>query len=110
MVFSQFCITIELGMVKKLYVGNLPYSVTEDTLWGVFSSFGEVKSINLIIDRDSGRSKGFAFVEMFHDKDAEQAINGLKTYKLDKRQIRVSEAKTSKSNNNFRERRFPSRY
>jgi len=62
-------------MEAKLYVGNLPYSTTEDDLRSLFSEAGTVKSVALITDRDSGRSKGFGFVEMGSAEEAERAIS-----------------------------------
>ncbi|MDZ4784491.1 MAG: RNA-binding protein, partial [bacterium] len=61
-------------MGKKLYVGNLPYSATEQTLRDIFSRCGTVESLNLITDRETGQPKGFAFVEMSSDEEAERAI------------------------------------
>ena len=62
-------------METKLFVGNLPYSATEDDLRGVFAQAGEVQSVNVIKDRDTGRAKGFAFVEMSTQAEAEKAIS-----------------------------------
>ncbi|MGB5468655.1 MAG: RNA-binding protein, partial [Sedimenticolaceae bacterium] len=61
----------------NIYVGNLAYTVTEDELREAFSAFGEVSRANVIMDRDTGRSKGFGFVEMPDDSQAEAAIAGL---------------------------------
>jgi len=80
-------------MVKKVYVGNLSYHTTEDTLRTLFSEFGEVSSVNLITDRQSGRSKGFAFVEMTTNEAAQAAITGLSGKSLDGREITVAEAR-----------------
>lgn len=80
-------------MVKKVYVGNLSYHTTEDTLRTLFSEFGEVSSVNLITDRQSGRSKGFAFVEMSTNEAAQAAIAGLSGKSLDGREITVAEAR-----------------
>ena len=77
----------------KLYVGNLPYQCTEQDLRGAFSKFGEVASVSLITDRDTGRSKGFAFVEMESRDAAQQAISGLHESDLDGRRITVNEAR-----------------
>jgi cold-inducible RNA-binding protein len=78
---------------RKLYVGNLPYSATEETLRETFSNCGTVESANVITDRDSGRSKGFGFVEMSSDGEAQKAIQQLNGSTLDDRQIKVNEAK-----------------
>ncbi len=80
-------------MGRKLYVGNLPYSATEQILIETFSQYGTVDSANIIIDRDSGRSKGFGFVEMSSDSEAQKAIQELDGSTLDDRQIKVNEAK-----------------
>ena len=80
-------------MGKKLYVGNLPYSATEATLRELFAPLGEVTSVSIITDRDSGRSKGFGFVEMATDDAAQQAITQLSGKSLDDRAITVAEAR-----------------
>ena len=79
-------------MAKKLYVGNLSYNTTEDGLRNLFAGFGNVASAKIIADRDSGRSKGFGFVEMDTDEEANAAIAGTNGSSLDGRQIRVNEA------------------
>jgi len=79
-------------MAKKLYVGNLSYNTTEDSLRNFFAGFGNVVSAKIIIDRDTGNSKGFGFVEMSGDGEAEAAISGGNGADLDGRQIRVNEA------------------
>ena len=80
-------------MGKKLYVGNLPYSATEATLRELFAPLGEVTSVSIITDRDSGRSKGFGFVEMATDAAAQQAITQLSGKTMDDRAITVAEAR-----------------
>jgi len=80
-------------MGRKLYVGNLPYSATESSLREAFSASGTVDSVNLITDRDTGQSKGFAFVEMSTDQEAQAATQALNGSTLDGRQIKVNEAK-----------------
>ena len=80
-------------MGKKLYVGNLSYNVTQDTLTELFSQFGQVASAQVIMDRDSGRSKGFGFVEMSSDDEAAAAIAGLDGKESDGRTLKVNEAK-----------------
>jgi RNA recognition motif-containing protein len=80
-------------MGRKLYVGNLPYSATEQTLHDAFSAYGSVDSATVITDRDTGRSKGFGFVEMSTDAEAQKAIQELNDTKMDERQIKVNEAK-----------------
>lgn len=80
-------------MSKKLYVGNLPYSATDQTLTDAFSECGSVQSAKVVMDRDSGRSKGFAFVEMSTDAEAANAISRFNGANLEGRAINVSEAK-----------------
>lgn len=77
----------------KLYVGNLSYDSTEDDLRDAFSNYGEVASVNLITDRDTGRPKGFAFVEMASSDDAQAAMQSLNGSELGGRQIKVDEAR-----------------
>jgi cold-inducible RNA-binding protein len=80
-------------METKLYVGNLSYSTTEDTLRTLFSQSGTVTSVELIKDRLTGSSKGFAFIEMSSQSEVEKAISTYNGYNLDNRQIKVSIAK-----------------
>ncbi|MHB8840868.1 MAG: RNA recognition motif domain-containing protein [Candidatus Aquicultor sp.] len=77
----------------RLYVGNLSYDTSEDDLRQMFGKFGEVESVNVIIDRDTGRSKGFGFIDMPNDKQAKEAILALNGSELEGRTIKVSEAK-----------------
>jgi RNA recognition motif-containing protein len=81
-------------MSKKLYVGNLPYSSTEEEIREVFGKVGAVESVSIITDRFSGKSKGFGFVEMASDDDAGRAISELNGKELGGRKIVVSEART----------------
>jgi cold-inducible RNA-binding protein len=80
-------------MGRKLYVGNLPFSVTEQSLQSTFSKHGTVESVNLITDRDSGQSKGFGFVEMRTSAEASTAISELNGTAMEGRAIKVNEAK-----------------
>ena len=80
-------------MGKKLYVGNLPYSANQQTLQDTFSKCGTVESFNVITDRDTGQSKGFAFVEMSSNAEAQKAIQELNGSSFDGREIKVNEAK-----------------
>ncbi len=80
-------------MSKKLYVGNLAYETTEATLTPLFEAVGEVVSVNLITDRMTGRSRGFAFVEMAEQSAAQQAVNQLDGHEVDGRNIKVAEAR-----------------
>ena len=83
-------------MAKKLYVGNLSYSTTEGNLSELFAQVGEVASVNLITDRMTGRSRGFAFVEMAEESAAQQAIAELNGKELDGRALKVAEARPRK--------------
>lgn len=80
-------------MSKRLYVGGLPYSVTSSQLEEIFSKFGKIVSCDLITDKYSGQSKGFGFVEMENDKEAEEAIKKLNGTKLEEKEITVNEAR-----------------
>jgi cold-inducible RNA-binding protein len=80
-------------MESKLYVGNLPYSTTEDELRNMFSEAGTVASVALIKDRDTGQSKGFAFVEMSNQVEAEKAISMFNAYSLSDHELKVNVAK-----------------
>ena len=80
-------------MGKKLYVGNLSYSVTNANLEEMFAPFGTVRSAQVIQDRDTGRSKGFGFVEMETDNAALDAIKGLHEKEMDGRALTVNEAR-----------------
>jgi RNA recognition motif-containing protein len=80
-------------MESKLYVGNLSYSTTEDDLRTLFAQAGAVASVALVKDRDSGRSKGFAFVEMSTQTEAEKAISMFNSFQLGDRELKVSLAR-----------------
>jgi cold-inducible RNA-binding protein len=80
-------------MGKKLYVGNLSYDVTDDQLRTMFESYGDVRSAQVIVDRDTGRSKGFGFVEMGSDQEAQEAIAGLNGQSSGGRSLTVNEAR-----------------
>ena len=80
-------------MGKKLYVGNLTYGVTDSTLSQLFEAHGSVQSAQVIMDRDTGRSKGFGFVEMGSDAEAQAAIQALNGKEVEGRALTVNEAK-----------------
>jgi RNA recognition motif-containing protein len=80
-------------MGNKLYVGNLPFSVTEDSLQQLFSQSGKVESATIITDRDTGRSKGFGFVEMSTEQEAADAITKFNGTDFEGRSITVNEAR-----------------
>ena len=104
------------NMGKKLYVGNLPYSITDETLNDTFSAHGTVESVRIITDRDTGRSKGFGFIEMASDDEAETAIDQLNGHEVDGRPLTVNEARPmaprenrggfNKGGGNFRGNRY----
>jgi len=91
----------------NIYVGNLAYSVGEQDLRDAFGEFGEVVSVKIITDRDTGHSKGFAFVEMGDEGSGSAAIDGLNDQELAGRNLKVNQARP-RSNNN--DRRGPSRW
>lgn len=80
-------------MGKKLYVGNLSYSVRDSDLEELFSAYGSVQSAQVITDRDTGRSKGFGFVEMSNDQEAQAAIDALGGKEVEGRTLTVNEAR-----------------
>ncbi len=77
----------------NIYVGNLPYDIGEDELRDIFSQFGEVSKVNIIMDKFSGQPKGFGFVEMPNDSEADEAIKALNDSALKGRNIKVNQAK-----------------
>jgi RNA recognition motif-containing protein len=91
-------------MTKKVYVGNLSFDTTEDTLRELFAAHGEVSSINVITDRYTGRSRGFAFVEMATDEAAEAAITALNGQMVDERPLKVAEARPRRRRDDDRDR------
>jgi len=84
----------------NIYVGNLPYQISEEELKEVFDEFGTVESAMIIMDKYSGRSKGFGFIEMPNDEEAKQAIESLNDSDVKGRNIRVNQAR--ERNDNFR--------
>ena len=80
-------------MSRKLYVGNLPFHTDETQLQDLFAQAGTVDTVSVVRDRETGRARGFAFVEMASDADAQQAINQLNSYQLEGRALTVNEAR-----------------
>lgn len=80
-------------MSKKIYVGNLPYSTVDANLKDLFSQYGAVESASVLLDKMSGRSRGFGFVEMANDEEAEKAIEALNGQDFEGRKLVVNEAK-----------------
>jgi RNA recognition motif-containing protein len=91
-------------MSKKIYVGNLSFNTGESDLNALFATYGEILSAKLIEDRETGRSKGFGFIEMANENDALSAISGLNGKEVDGRTIKVNEAQDKPKNNNNRNR------
>ncbi len=79
--------------MKKIYVGNLSYQATAQDIEDAFSEFGAVSSVNIIEDRETGRSKGFAFVKMENDEEAQAAVDGINGKELGGREVKVDFAK-----------------
>src|SRR5947209_17819148 len=79
--------------VKNIFVGNLAFSCTEETVRSLFERYGAVNSARIMTDRDTGRSRGFAFVEMENETEADQAITALNGYTMDGRALNVNEAR-----------------
>ena len=92
-------------MAKRLFVGSLPYSATSAQLEELFSQVGKIASLNLITDRFSGQSKGFAFVEMSTDEESDAAIKKFNNYELDGRKIVVNVARPQEDRNRFNQNR-----
>jgi RNA recognition motif-containing protein len=82
----------------NIYVGNFPYRTTEDDLKNQFERFGEVESVKIIMDRETGRSKGFGFVQMPNDDEAKEAIEALDGLDFSGRNLRVNEARPRPDN------------
>lgn len=80
-------------MPKRIYVGNLPFSASEDEVRELFGEYGEVNSVNLITDRETGRPRGFGFVEMANGEEADEAISRLHQFSMGGRSLNVNEAR-----------------
>ena len=95
-------------MSKKVYVGNMNYSTQEQQLRDLFAQYGEVLSVNIIVDRYTGKAKGFGFVEMNTDEEARAAIEALNGFEFMARQLRVNEAedKPRRDGGSFHPRRY----
>jgi RNA recognition motif-containing protein len=100
---------IQENSSMKIYVGNLPYSIRDEQLEEMFTSFGEVNSASVIIERDTNRSKGFGFVEMNDNTQATTAINELNNKEFEGRGLKVSEARP-REDKPRRPRSFNNRY
>ena len=92
--------------MKNIFVGNLDFGATEESIRSLFQPYGAIERVNLVTDRDTGRSRGFAFVEMTDPAEADRAIDGLNGTDLGGRSLNVNEARP-KTNSGPRERRTP---
>ena len=93
----------------KVYVGNLPFSIDQDGLKGLFSEFGEMEEVVIISDRFSGRSKGFGFITFKDEESAKKAISEMNDKEIEGRKLKVNEAKPMEDRpprRNFNQRRF----
>lgn len=112
MVNQKFYVPFKQGFTMQLYVGNLEYSITEDDLKELFSSFGVVDSAIVIKDKQTRQSKGFGFVEMPSEEEADAAVNSLNNTKINGRTIAVNKARPrveGGSNGGFNSDRRPPR-
>ena len=97
-------------MSRKLYVGNLPYNTEEGQLQDLFATAGTVDTVNVVRDRETGRARGFAFVEMGSDAEAQQAIKQLNSYEFGGRALTVNEARPKEGGFGGGGRRRPERW
>jgi cold-inducible RNA-binding protein len=87
--------------LKNIFVGNLSFGATEDTVRSLFEQYGTVERVSIVTDRDTGRAKGFGFVEMTGDAEAERAINSLNGQELDGRNLTINEARPKEDRGGF---------
>jgi RNA recognition motif-containing protein len=87
--------------VKNIFVGNLSFGATEDAVRSLFEQYGTVDRVSIVTDRDTGRAKGFGFVEMSGDAEAERAINSLNGQELDGRNLTINEARPKEDRGGF---------
>ena len=87
--------------MTNIFVGNLSYQTTQDELFAAFSQYGTVERVNIITDRDTGQSRGFAFVEMTEQRDAQNAIEQLNGAEINGRAIKVNEARPKPARSGF---------
>ena len=90
----------------NIYVGQLPYSITEEELHGMFQQYGEVSSLKLIMDRYTGQSKGFGFIQMPNNSEADQAVKGLNRSMIKGREIKVNQAEEKRQKNTYGRRGY----
>jgi len=87
--------------LKNIFVGNLSFGATEDAVRSLFEQYGAVDRVSIVTDRDTGRAKGFGFVEMAGDAEAERAINSLNGHELDGRNLTINEARPKEDRGGF---------
>ena len=87
--------------MKNIFVGNLSFGATEDTVRSLFEQYGTVERVSIVTDRDTGRAKGFGFVEMTGDAEAERAISSLNGQELDGRNLTINEARPKADRGGF---------
>ena len=87
--------------MKNIYVGNLDFNVTEDELRQAFAAYGQVDNVTILKDRDTGQPRGFGFVEMANDEEADKAINGINGTQLGSRALNVNEARPKVNRGGF---------
>jgi cold-inducible RNA-binding protein len=90
--------------MKNIFVGNLSFNATEDAIRSMFAEYGTVDRVGIVIDRDTGRGRGFGFVEMSNDAEAERAISSLNGKELDGRALNINEARPKESGGGYRGR------
>jgi RNA recognition motif-containing protein len=93
--------------VKKVFVGNLDFNATEDSIRSLFQPYGAIESVRVATDRDTGRSRGFAFVEMTDPAEADRAIEALNGTEMGGRSLNINEARPKTNGGGHRERRSP---
>jgi RNA recognition motif-containing protein len=87
--------------LKNIFVGNLSFSLTEDSVRGLFETYGTVDRVSIITDRETGRSRGFGFVEMPNDEEADRAVNALNGSEVGGRRLNVNEARPREERGGF---------
>jgi cold-inducible RNA-binding protein len=87
------CTPVKKDRMKNIYVGNLDFNVSEDELRQAFAAYGQVENVTVLKDRDTGQPRGFGFVEMANDEEAEKAISAMNGYQLGSRALNVNEAR-----------------
>jgi|GEM_PF-357884 cold-inducible RNA-binding protein len=94
---ASACTPVKKDRMKNIYVGNLDFNVSEDELRQAFAAYGQVENVTVLKDRDTGQPRGFGFVEMANDEEAEKAISAMNGYQLGSRALNVNEARPKTS-------------